>query len=62
MQATILGEKLYKEGYRPPIDKNKWISKCDFKASVGVATTGKGFTRYPETYVTRDPSENPLTH
>ncbi|CDW91080.1 UNKNOWN [Stylonychia lemnae] len=62
MQATILGEKLYKEGYRPPVDKKKWISSSDFKANVGIASTGNGFTKSTETYVTRDPSENPLIH
>eukprot|EP00347_Sterkiella_histriomuscorum_P023624 403333952 len=63
-QAVLLGEKLLKDGFRPPIDKAKWITKQNFNGIVGVASTGRGFGagEAAETYVSRDPSETPLLH
>ena len=53
-------EKLLKDGYREPIDKGKWVSRNDFRASIGIATTGRGFSPSNNTYVGRDPSEPPV--
>lgn len=52
-------ERLIKEGYRQSIDKSKWLSTNDFKARVGVASTGNGFALESPTYVVRDPSKPP---
>jgi hypothetical protein len=53
-------EKLLKDGYRESVDKAKWVSRNDFRAGFGIATTGKGFSPGSNTYVTRDPSEPPI--
>lgn len=50
-----------KDGYREAVDKSKWISRNNFEARFGIATTGKGFDKtYIQTYVMRDPSEPPI--
>lgn len=59
---SLLGERLQKDGYREPIDKNKWISKSDFNGAIGVASTNLGFSKTTDTYVSREPSETPLLH
>jgi len=53
-------EKLNKDGYRESVDKSKWLSRNDFNARVGKATTDKGLPYNGGTYVTRDPSEPPM--
>jgi len=55
-------EKLFKEGYRDPIDKTKWVTRNDFMTRVGIATTGKGFSPSSNSYVARDPSEPPVLY
>jgi hypothetical protein len=59
-----LFEKLNKEGYRGSVDKNKWVSRNDFKGHIGRATTGQGFDIDPNntTYVSRAPSDPPILH
>ncbi len=59
---TLVGEKLQKEGFRGPVDKDRWLSKDGFRTIFGVATTSRGFSQTPETYVSRAPSETPLLH
>jgi hypothetical protein len=53
-------ENLMKHGYRETVDKGKWVSRNDFRAIIGVASTGKGFSPKDNTYVMRDPSEPPV--
>ncbi len=55
-------ERLTKNGFRNPIDKNRWISKDTFKGYVGVASTNHPFDKDTGTYVARDPSKSPLLH
>jgi len=65
--CTTLGERLQRDGYRAPVDKNKWVDKGhqNFKPYVGVATTGKGFINgntYGDFYVSKEPSDPPMLH
>jgi hypothetical protein len=60
MMNMTFSEKLFKEGYREPIDKTKWVTRNDFKTRVGIATTGQSFSPSNNTYVARDQSEPPI--
>jgi hypothetical protein len=59
---TLISEKLMKEGFRAPVDRTQWVSNENFKSIFGIATTSRGFSHTPDTYVTRAPSESPLLH
>lgn len=59
--TLTFSEKMLRDGYRETVDKAKWVSRNNFNARIGIATTGNGFSpSNNNTYVMRDPSEPPM--